>query len=165
MSLVNSPVCEFSTISNGGVSLFESRRKSVTSNSTSPVGKSGFFAARSRTTPFAAITYSERSVNALSNTARSVLSVNANCKMPLRSRKSTKMSAPRSRCFCTQPQTTASLPMSAAENAPQYCVRFNPFKVSISCCLPEFRQVVLRRCRAIQNPTSRLLSQSIEMCL
>lgn len=59
-----------------------STRSSLTAISTSPVGMSGFFAVRMRTTPLAASTYSLRAAKALSNASRGVPSSKASWMMP-----------------------------------------------------------------------------------
>ena len=56
--------------------------------------------------------------------------LNTICAMPARSRRSMKMSWPRSRRRCTQPIRTTSLSASDARSAPQYCVRFRFPRVS-----------------------------------
>ena len=106
------------TISNGGVSDFASTRSSRTVESRSRRwGSRMFFDVRSRTMPrgrqhkLAARRERllERSRGPCSRRMRS-------CTMPVRSRRSMKISCPRSRWRCTQPHTTTSCPICSGRS-------------------------------------------------
>ena len=64
-------------------------------------------------------TYSLFSDAALANTPLSVPSSNASCKMPVVSRRSAKITPPRSRLLAMEPATTTVSPTRAGVSSPQ----------------------------------------------
>ena len=86
----------FSSMGNGGVSDSESTRMDLARTSMAPVARFWFTAPeRASTRPVTAITNSLRSFSAFAKfSAPQSLSSNIICKMPERSRKSTKMIPP-----------------------------------------------------------------------
>ena len=117
------------SIGNGGVSDSESTRISFARNSIAPVSRFSFTAPeRFDTVPFTATTNSLLSFSALANPSASISpSSKITCKIPDRSRTSTKIIPPLLRCFCTQPITVTSCPSFASLNSAHLQVRFNPF--------------------------------------
>ena len=80
------------------------------------------------TSPVTAITNSLLSFSAFAKPSLSISpSSKITCKIPERSRISTKIIPPLLRCFCTQPITVTSLPTFASLNSAQRHVRFRPF--------------------------------------
>ena len=105
-------VLEFSSIGNGGVSASERIRISFAMISISPVAKFLLIPpARSATSPVIATTYSLLNFSAFAKLSLPHLSSSKiTCKIPLRSRRSTKIIPPLLRLFCTHPITvTVSL--------------------------------------------------------
>ena len=118
-------------ITKGVTSASESIFKSLASISISPVGIFLFILLpRLLTTPVTAITYSLRTVSALSNTALSTWSSNAICTTPAISLRSMKRRLPRLRYLATKPITVTVLPISLALNSPHLQVLFAPLRKS-----------------------------------
>ena len=98
----------------GGVCASLSTVSRSAATSISPVGILGFLASRSITRPVTWITNSRPSFAAVSRTSAGLCSSTTICVMPYRSRRSTKVMAPRLRTFCTHPaRVTVSFTCSA----------------------------------------------------
>ena len=84
----------------------------------------GFAFCRRITRPSTATTNSDRSSSAFACASGFCSLLKTICAIPARSRRSMKISWPRSRRRCTQPISTTSFSASAARSSPQYFVRF-----------------------------------------
>ena len=106
----SSLVLEFSSIGNGGVSDSDKMRRLLARTSMAPVARFSLTAPeRASTRPVTAITYSLLNFSAFAKlSAPQSLSSKMICRIPERSRKSTKIIPPLFLLFCTQPMTVTS---------------------------------------------------------
>src|SRR6185437_14702029 len=93
--------------------------------STSPDASSGFGRCRRNTRPSTATTYSGRTSSAFACASEYWSRLHTTWQIPARSRRSRKISCPKSRRRCTQPINTTLRPASATRSSPQYPVRFS----------------------------------------
>ena len=114
-----------SSIGNGGVGDSASRSAPETDSSISPVAIFGLTVPSSRrtTSPSTLITCSERSVPASACASAAVSGWKTSWRTPLRSRRSMKISPPRSRRRATQPATRTRSPARCASSSPAQASR------------------------------------------
>ncbi len=117
-----------SSMGKGGVSDSERIRILSAATSISPVFKFSFTAAeRFCTNPSTAMTNSFLKVPAFKNPSSPTVSwSNTICRIPERSLKSTKISAPKFLLFCTHPITVTFSPIFSVETSVHLWVLFNP---------------------------------------
>ena len=120
MRRISSAVLMSSSIGNGGVRASERTRISRALTSTSPVGILGLTvsAERAATSPTTAITYSPRTWSAAAWAAFETSGRATTWQMPSRSRRSMKITPPRSRRVAAQPMSVTVCPTCSVRRTP-----------------------------------------------